>query len=250
MANGSAGDGGVSVGAWLNLTDPAAASTLVDAGFDWLCVDEQHGGPTPADTARVAAAVAAEIRLLVRVAWNRPEHIGRALDTGATGVIVPMVQSADEAAAAAAACRYAPKGGRSWGPTPRTFATQGPDPASANAAVTCLVMVETPQAVAEVDAIAAVPGVDGIFVGPFDLSLALGVPVDDLIADDADTSPLARVVSACRSQGILAGAYAGSPARARPLRDRGFELIAVTSDTELLRSTGRDTVTAARESLR
>jgi 4-hydroxy-2-oxoheptanedioate aldolase len=243
-------NGRTSVGAWLSLTDPAAASLLAGAGFDWLCVDEQHGGPTPADTARIAAAVAGDVRLFVRVAWNRPEYINRALDSGATGVIVPMVQSAEDAAAAAAACRYPPVGGRSWGPTARTFATQGPDAASANAAVACLVMVETPDALAHVDAIAAVPGVDGIFVGPFDLSLSLGLNVDEMLADDSDASPLARVVAACREHGIVAGAYAGSAVRARPLRDRGFELIAVTTDAELLSSAGRDTVSAARESLR
>ncbi|MCU1437530.1 MAG: 2-keto-3-deoxy-L-rhamnonate aldolase, partial [Naasia sp.] len=109
---------------------------------------------------------------------------------------------------------------------------------------------ETPDALADVDAIAAVPGVDGIFVGPFDLSLALGVPVDDLLADASRDSPLARVVAACRRNGIVAGAYAGSAARARPLRDRGFELIAVTTDTELLRSAGRDTVVDLRDRLR
>jgi 4-hydroxy-2-oxoheptanedioate aldolase len=250
LARRRASGGRAAIGAWLNLTDPASASALAEAGFDWLCVDEQHGGPTPADTGRIAAAVARDVRLFVRVAWNRPEYIGRALDTGATGVIVPMVQSAEEATAAAAACRYAPAGGRSWGPTSRTLQTQGPDSASANAAVTCLVMVETPAALDRVDEIAATPGVDGIFVGPFDLSLALGRPVDDVLADDSADAPLPRIVAACRGRGIMAGAYAGSPERARKLRERGFDFLAVTTDTELLRTGGAGTVAAAVQSLR
>lgn len=245
--------GAASGGAWLTLTDPLAGYLLASAGFSWLCIDEQHGGAGPADTAAlIGAATAATAgsgpaaEVLVRVPWNRPEHIGRALDSGARGVIVPMVDSAAEAADAAAACRYPPRGRRSWGPSRTGYAVPGAGLVSeSNDRVLCLVMIETPAALDRVEEIAAVPGVDGIFVGPFDLSIALGRPVDDVLADGAPDAPLPRIIAACRAAGVVAGAYAGSVERAATLRERGFDLLAVASDTELLQSAARAAATEA-----
>jgi 4-hydroxy-2-oxoheptanedioate aldolase len=252
--------GSAAAGAWLNLTEPLAGYLLATAGFDWLCVDEQHGGAGPADTAALIGAAAgaagpadgrgAGPEVLVRVSWNRPEHIGRALDSGARGVIVPMVESAAEAAAAASACRYPPRGRRSWGPSRTGYAVPGGGVvAESNDRVLCLVMVETPDALDRVEEIAAAPGVDGIFVGPFDLSIALGRDVDDVLADDAPDAPLPRIAAACRAAGIVAGAYAGSVERAAVLRERGFDLLAVTSDSELLQSAARAAAAEARARL-
>ncbi|WP_108252505.1 HpcH/HpaI aldolase family protein [Planctomonas deserti] len=274
--------GTASLGAWLTLTEPLAGYLLAGSGFDWLCVDEQHGGAGPADTARligaVAAAAAAGVsdaagaaggpagagsgaagatgpdsatEVLVRVPWNRPEHIGRALDSGARGVIVPMVESAAEAGEAAASCRYPPHGRRSWGPSRTGYAVPGAGAVGeSNDRVLCLVMIETPAALDRVEEIAGVPGVDGIFVGPFDLSIALGRPVDDVLADGGPDAPLPRIVAACRAVGVLAGAYAGSVERAAALRDRGFDLLAVASDADLLQSAARAAATDARTRLR
>jgi 4-hydroxy-2-oxoheptanedioate aldolase len=250
--------GVASPGAWLNLTEPVAGYLLATAGFDWLCIDEQHGGAGPADTAALIGAATAAAgatggvppEVLVRVSWNRPEHIGRALDSGARGVIVPMVESEAQAEAAASACRYPPRGRRSWGPSRTGYAVPGGGTvAESNERVLCLVMIETPRALDRIEAIAAVPGVDGIFVGPFDLSIALGLAVDDLLADGAPDAPLSRISAACRAAGILAGAYAGSVDRAEVLRERGFDFVAVTSDTELLQSAARAAATDARARL-
>ncbi len=98
----------------------------------------------------------------------------------------------------------------------------------------CAVMVETALAIENLDAIAATPGLDMVFVGPFDLSLALGLDVDDLLTDRAQQAPLPTIVRACREAGILAGAYAGSPARAKVLSQQGFTWIAVATDTGVL----------------
>ncbi|MFD3445076.1 HpcH/HpaI aldolase/citrate lyase family protein [Microbacteriaceae bacterium 4G12] len=262
--------GTASPGAWLTLTEPLAAYLLASAGFDWLCVDEQHGGAGPADTAAVIGAAAAAggagaasglsgasgsdgpsaAEVLVRVPWNRPEYIGRALDSGARGVIVPMVESAAEAEEAAAACRYPPRGRRSWGPSRTGYAVPGAGAVTeSNDRVLCLVMIETPAALDRVEEIARVPGVDGIFVGPFDLSIALGRPVDEVLADGAPDAPLPRIVAACRAAGVIAGAYAGSVDRAAALRDRGFDLLAVASDTDLLQSAAQAAATEARARL-
>ena len=208
---------------------------MAAAGLDWVCIDQQHGWSAGHDAGDLVTAVrAAGAHALVRVAWNRPEEIGRVLDGGAEGVIVPMVESAEEARAAVAAVRYAPEGRRSWGSARTPYTSVPSDVPAANSSNACLVMVESVQAVERVQEIAAVDGVDGIFLGPFDLALALGTPLPALLADRSDTSPLGRVVAACREHGIVAAAYGGTLARAKVLREHGFTMLAVSSDDALV----------------
>jgi len=229
------------------LGTPAAASLMARVGADWLALDAQHG--LYDDAALIAAVPAADpVPVRVRVAENNAALIGRALDAGASGVIVPMVQTAAQAAAAAAACRYAPRGIRSWGPLAAYRGETPVPPEQADAAVSCAVMVETADALADVEAIAAVAGVDEVFVGPFDLAIALGVSVSDLLADDRPGNPLTTVVDACRRAGTLAGAFAGSIEAARTLAARGFTSLAVAVDTQLIAAAGAATVTQARRS--
>ena len=227
-------------GLWLSSADPQLAHALASA-FDWACIDEQHGYATAGDTGRLIDAVqAAQRPALVRVAWNRPELIGRALDSGATGVIVPMVESADEARQAVRAARYAPYGRRSLGPIRSSLGSRRLSIADAEAGTVCLVMVESPEALERVNEIAATPGLDGIFVGPFDLSLSLGREVDELLSDTSAEAPIGRIVEACRLHGIVAAGYAGALDRAPILRQCGFAAIAATSDTELVQLAARE----------
>jgi 4-hydroxy-2-oxoheptanedioate aldolase len=220
---------------------------MAAAGLDWVCIDQQHGWNAGQDCTDLVAAVrAAGAHALVRVSWNRPEEIGRALDGGAEGVIVPMVESAAEARAAVAAARYAPQGRRSWGAARAPYSAVPADPPTANAATACLLMIESAQAVQHVEEIAAVEGVDGIFLGPFDLALALGVPLDELLADRGPGSALGRVVAACRQHGIVAAAYGGSVPRAQALREHGFTVLAVGSDDALLTDASATLVAQAR----
>jgi 4-hydroxy-2-oxoheptanedioate aldolase len=240
----------LSTGVWGNLLDPRVAHAIARADFDWVCIDQQHGYAAGHDALDLVAAVrAAGTHALVRVAWNRPEAIGRALDVQADGVIVPMVQSAAEARAAVAATRYPPEGGRSWGGTRGSVAPTANDVVATNASTACLVMVETPDAVEQVDEIAAVEGVDGIFLGPFDLSIAYGLPIQELIDDRGTRSPLGRVVAACRRNRITAGAYGGTLDRAAALRAHGFTMLAVTSDDALVAQAGAATAAEARTRL-
>jgi len=240
----------LSVGIWANLRDPRVAHAMARADLDWVCVDQQHGYAAGTDTLDLVAAVRAAGRhALVRVPWNRPETIGQALDVGADGVIVPMVESAEDARAAVAATRYAPEGRRSWGGTRSPVAPSANDPAVTNASTACLVMVETPAAVEQVEEIAAVDGVDGIFLGPFDLSIAYGMPISELVDDRGNASPLRRVVAACRRNGIAAGAYGGTLDRSVALRSSGFTMLAVTSDDALVASAAAATAAEARSRL-
>ncbi|MFI7742848.1 HpcH/HpaI aldolase/citrate lyase family protein [Kocuria rhizosphaericola] len=231
--NGNGNGNGVRAGVWATLGDVRTALALERAGFGWMGVDAQHGH---FDDAAVRGLFALRrdpsVPVLVRVAANDPTLIGRALDAGADGVVVPLVQDAEQAEAAVAAAHYPPRGARSWGPLP------GARDAAAGVAAAprplCAVMVETAPAVAGVRAIAAVPDLDMVFVGPFDLALALGRDVDQLLADTAEDAPLPTIVRACREARVLAGAYAGSPQRAAALRAQGFSWIAVTTDAGVL----------------
>ncbi|GAA1307962.1 HpcH/HpaI aldolase family protein [Saccharothrix xinjiangensis] len=235
-------------GLWVGCTDSRVVRATAGAGFDWACVDEQHGGAAGGrdNTDLISAVRAAGVPAFVRVAWNRPELIGRALDSGADGVVVPMVDGVEQARAAAAAARYAPRGTRSFGPVRSVDAVAVAAPERADAEVLCLVMVETARGLAAVDDIAAVDGVDGVFVGPFDLSLALGLDVAALVADGGADAPLRRVVRACRANGVLAGAYAGSVERAALLRASGFTMIAAVDDLTMIARSAGEAAAAAK----
>lgn len=221
-------------GVWAALGDARTTLALERAGFGWVGLDAQHGHFDDASL-RGFFALRHEksAPVLVRVAANDLTLIGRALDSGADGVIVPLVQDAQQAEAAVAAALYPPRGTRSWGPLPGTGAHPGGSESMPRPL--CAVMVETARAVADVGVIAATPDLDMVFVGPFDLALALGVDVDELLADTDEGAPLPTVVRACREAGVLPGAFAGSPERAAALRVHGFSWIAVTTDSGVLR---------------
>lgn len=231
-AHAPAGMVDVSRGVWTFTADADLLLRLAKAGFDWVALDAQHG---PVDRAALHALgrtlAPFGTRVVVRVpAAVAPEWIGAALDAGAEVVIVPSVTGHAEAVAAARASRYPPEGERSWGPFAPVWGRTALDPDAANAAVRCLVMVETTGALADIDAIAATAGVDGLFVGPFDLARALGTTVDALLDDRSAGNALGEVVAAARRHGILVGAFAGTPGNARRLRAHGISCLAVTTD--------------------
>ncbi|WP_382305128.1 HpcH/HpaI aldolase/citrate lyase family protein [Herbiconiux sp. UC225_62] len=231
-----------STGLWATLGHPHTAAAMAVDGIDWICLDAQHGR---FDDAAMLDALdhlrLRRTRVLVRVLAARDDVIGRALDGGADGVIVPLVSSAAEAGESVAAAFYPPIGRRSWGP----MIDPAPNPAQANEHVLCAVMVETAEALDRVEEIAATPHLGMIFVGPFDLSLALGLDLEEMI-DDLDTnSPLQRVVRACRSAGIAAGVFAGAPERASRLRRHGFDAVSISTDARVLADGAAAAVSAA-----
>ena len=232
------------LGVWAVLGEPRTAAALEHAGFDWLVLDAQHGHFDDR-AVRETLALRREHRVpvLVRTRANDAGLIGRALDAGADGVVVPLVQTAAEAEAAVAAANYPPRGIRSWGPLPgleRIDASTGAPPVPFVA-----VMVETAQGLGDVEAIARTPGVDLVFVGPFDLSLSLGTTVDGLLGDDP--SALRRILAACEAAGVAAGAFGASVPRARRFIELGFTWVIAALDTGVLDAGGRiaDEVRAA-----
>ena len=236
VATGPAGLAAPSRGIWTFTGDIDLLCRLAGSGVDWLAVDAQHG---PVDRSALHAIGRAlgsgtGAPFVVRVPGVDAGWIGAALDAGAAAVVVPSVTGVADAVTAARASRYPPTGDRSWGPFAPLWAGTAPDPATADAAVRCLVMVETVGAMTAVEDLAATPGVDGLFVGPLDLALALGTTVDALLADHRPGNPLGRVVEAGRAHGILVGAFAGDAAKARLLREHGIGCLAVTTDVAVV----------------
>lgn len=225
------GMAGHSRGVWTFSADVDLLRRLASSGFDWLALDAQHGPVDRSGLHTVGRALAgAGAAVVVRVPAVDPAWIGAALDAGAAAVVVPSVTGTADAVRAARASRYPPEGDRSWGPFAPLWGGPAPGPAAANATVQCLVLVETAGALADVDEIAATPGVDGLFVGPFDLALGLGTTVDALLDDHAPGNPLGVVVAAAARHGVLVGAFAGSPGHAARLRRHGIHCLAVTTD--------------------
>jgi 4-hydroxy-2-oxoheptanedioate aldolase len=166
--------GHTTLGCWAAIPSPFSTELLATMGFDWITVDMQHG---LADYATMVGAMQAlrahGIPGLVRVPSNDPGLVGRVLDAGAIGVVVPMVNTPAAAEAAVRACRYPPLGTRSWGPARAALGRPEYGPELANDETICVVMLENPEAAAQADAILSVPGVDAVYIGPWDLSLTV-----------------------------------------------------------------------------
>ena len=227
--------GRTTMGAWLSVPSSVSAEAAARVGFDFICVDTQHG----AIDYQVATTMLQAIALgagapIVRVPWNEPGIIGKMLDAGAEGVVVPMVNSAAEAEAVVRASRYAPTGSRSWGPSLTSM--RHPDYfAWARDNVAVIPMIETVEAIGRIDDILATPGVDAIYVGPADLSVSLGLPPGNNDDRPAFTEALETIVAACRRAGVVPGIHASGSLSARRL-EQGFQMITVASDLLSIRS--------------
>jgi 4-hydroxy-2-oxoheptanedioate aldolase len=212
------------------LREPMTAEAAARMGYDYVVVDLQHGvASDPEALAMMQAAEAAGAIPVARVSTNHPMTIGRALDAGALAVIVPMVNSADDARAAVAACRYPPMGSRSYGPVAAISRYSDDYALVANETVCCLVMIETVEALANLDEILSVPGIDGVYVGPVDLSLTLGLPPRPDNSDPVFIDAIDRILGACSAHGIVPAIHADQRLAAGWI-ERGFRMITVGYD--------------------
>ncbi|HVC33444.1 MAG TPA: aldolase/citrate lyase family protein [Chloroflexota bacterium] len=233
----------VSVG-WLGSADGYVVETMAQAGFDALVVDMQHGMAIGPDRAAAAFQVISttETVPVVRVPWNDPVPIQYALDAGAYGVIVPMVNSREEALKAVGACRYPPLGYRSNGAN-RVRYYAGPDYfAHANQQVICLVMIETVEAVERIEEIASVPGLDGFYIGPTDLAISLGLPPRLDHPDARHATACQKVLDAARAHGLTAGLHCTGPEEGRRRCSQGFNFNAIGGDVGFVAAGARATL--------
>jgi 4-hydroxy-2-oxoheptanedioate aldolase len=237
--------GEVTYGGWLSIPSSFSAEVMAHQGFDWLCIDMQHGVIDYQVAVTMLQAISTTAATpIVRVPWNEFGIIGRMLDAGAMGIIVPMVNTPGEARAAVAACRYFPAGARSYGPT-RAALYAGADYFDhANEEVACIPMIETKQALAGLDDILSVPGIDAVYVGPADMSITLGLPPR---MDNGGAFEDARVAIAegCKRHGVTAGTH-GNAHLARKHADAGYRMITVYHDVVALASGAAADLTTAR----
>lgn len=236
------------VGYWVTLDSPVSTERIARLGYDYVALDAQHGllgysgllaGLTAIDAGGGSVG-------LVRVEANDPTYIGKALDAGAGGVIVPLVDDAVGAAAAVAAAHYPPGGRRSYGPM-RSGLRVGPIPADADATVVVLAMIETPAGLANIEEICATPGLDGIYVGPSDLCLAVGgaFPNDPAVADVFEEA-LTRIRDTAAKAGNAAGIHTPDGANAARRLAEGYTFATVSSDLAHLEQAARTHLDTAR----
>jgi len=239
-------------GLWAGIPSSITPELAGLAGYDYVCVDLQHGLNTEATLVSMfQAAQAGGAVPLARLAWNEPWLIMRALDLGAAGVILPLIDSAAEAARAVEACRYPPHGKRSYGPVRAELVVGSTSPDELGNDALCIAMIETRDGLDNLDEIAATPGLDGLYIGPSDLSLALGLPPRAVAVDPGEdrqalADAIERVHDACTANGLIPGMHCAAGQAAAKYADAGFKLITVGVDTSWYKAAIRRELDTAR----
>jgi 4-hydroxy-2-oxoheptanedioate aldolase len=241
-------EGRAAFGLWAVTPGTIGAEILAEAGADYVCVDQQHGVIDYDSMVPMFQVIRGRgAAPITRVLSNDPFLIMKSLDAGSWGVIVPLVNSAGDAARAVSACRYPPQGVRSFGPVLAAGVVGSRDPEELGGEVLCLVMVETREALERVDEIAATPGLDGIYIGPSDLALSLGLPPTLEVKEEKHVEAVRRIRESCHEHGIAAGIHSPSGEWAKQHAEAGFDLITVASDAPLLRRAALREMDKARE---
>jgi 4-hydroxy-2-oxoheptanedioate aldolase len=226
--------------AWCMLAAPIVAETVAREGFSAVVLDSQHGlWDTASVIAGIGALAHAGATPVVRVPLNDFAFVSRALDFGAEAIIAPMINSAADARAFASVAKFPPLGERSWGPQ-RAMTLQGKTATvdylrEANDGTLTLAMIETPAALAAVDAIAATPGIDALFIGPYDLSTALSGGTAQDVQAPAVERAIDQICAAAKKAGKIPGIYCRDAERALAMAKRGFRFVTVGSDQGFLR---------------
>lgn len=236
------------INAWLMIPSTFAAEAVARAGWDSATIDIQHGLLDYLSAVHLIQAVqAVGVTPLVRVPWNEPGIIGKVLDAGAWGVICPMVNTASDAQAFARACLYPPLGSRSFGPVrARHYGGDQPYHEIANDAILVLPQIETREAVDNIDAILDVPGIGGIYIGPGDLGLSLGLK-PTLDREEPEVLEIyRRLIVATAARGLVAGIQNATSAYALRMAEFGFTFLTVSADLGFLASGARDSVQSFR----
>jgi 4-hydroxy-2-oxoheptanedioate aldolase len=227
--------GKLQIGLWSSLCSNMAAEIIADSGFDWILLDTEHSpNEIPGLMAQMQAGMRGTATPIVRPAWNDAVLIKRILDIGAQSILVPFVQDADEARRAVAAAYYPPVGIRGTASSARgsRYGRVGNYLKNANAEICVLVQVETRSALAQIEAIAAVDGIDGVFIGPSDLAASLG-HIGDMQHRDVQAA-IEDAGRRLKKAGKAAGILTGNEDEARRYIDWGYTFVAVGSDVGLL----------------
>lgn len=242
-------EGKAVVNGWLAIPSGFSAEVMAKAGWDSLTVDMQHGVQDyQSMVACYQGMQAREVTPLVRVPWNEPGIIGKCLDGGAMGVICPMINTRAQAEAFVAACRYPPLGTRSNGPIRAgVYGEVGGYVKTANSEVLCMPMIETQEALNNLEAILDVPGINGIYVGPSDLGFSLGLEPRQDREEPQILKIYERLIKECGKRGIAPGLHNLTPAYAARMIGMGFRFVTLANDSGLLLRAAQAAVAAVRQ---
>jgi 4-hydroxy-2-oxoheptanedioate aldolase len=236
---------------WLSIANSFSAEVMAAQNFDSLTVDTQHGIVDYADAVTMLQAMRASgVTPLVRVPWLDPAPIMKALDAGAFGIICPMINSRAQAERLVSYMRYPPRGTRSFGPARANFSAGENYAAEANDEVVCLAMIETAEAMKNLEEIVSTPGLDGVYVGPADLTL--GVSNGDLPPGFDREEPemiaaIKQILAAAKGAGIRAGLHCGSPDYAARAIGWGYDLVTLSNDVRMLAGAASASLGRTRE---
>ena len=241
------------INGWLSAACAFTAEIMAAQGYDSLTVDIQHGlvGYETATT-MLQAMRASAVTPMVRVPWLAPGDIMKALDAGAYGIICPMINNRVEAERFVSCMRYPPHGLRSFGPTRALFSAGADYGQHADQEVLALAMIETADAMSNLDAIVATPGLDGVYIGPADLTLGLTGRKYATGFDREEPEMVAAIQTVLRkahNAGIRAGLHCGTPVYAAKAVGWGFDLVTISNDVRLLAGAAQASVAAARQSI-
>ena len=235
------------VNGWLAIPSGVSAEGMAHSGFDSLTIDMQHG-PIHYDSAlpMLQAISTTNVMPLARVPWNEPGIIMKMLDAGAYGIICPMINTAAECEAFVGACRYPPKGYRSYGPTRVSMYAGEGYAENANGTILTFAMIETAQALDNLEAILSVEELDAIYVGPADLSQSLGGKPGSDWTDGAAAEAIEHIVKVAKNKGIYAGIHCTQPSHALKMVDIGYQFVTLFSDLGLLRAKAKEVTDIAK----
>jgi 4-hydroxy-2-oxoheptanedioate aldolase len=242
--------GGAVLNGWCAIPSGFSAELMAHLGWDSLVIDTQHGlVGYESMVAMLQGISTTAVVPLVRVSWNDPADIMKALDAGAYGIICPMVNSRADCERFVGACRYAPRGYRSSGPL-RALLYAGADyPTKANDTIVTLAMIETREALGALDEIAATPELDALYIGPSDLSVSLGLPHGLDRSEEIVLAAIRSVLATCRRHRIKACMHTGSAAYAKRMLEMGFDFVTVLSDSRLITLAGAPVVAEVRAAM-
>jgi 4-hydroxy-2-oxoheptanedioate aldolase len=239
------------INGWLSIACPFTAEIMAAQGYDSITIDLQHGlvGYEVATT-MLQAMRASAVTPLVRVPWLDPAAIMKSLDAGAYGVICPMINTREEAERLVSYVRYPPHGVRSFGPTRANFSAGTDYGQHADAEVLCFAMIETADAVANLEAIVATPGLDGVYIGPADLTLGLTgrrYPTGFDREEPEMVEAIQTILHKAHQAGIRACLHNGTPTYAAKAIGWGFDLVTISNDVRLLAGAAQASVATARK---
>jgi 2-dehydro-3-deoxyglucarate aldolase/4-hydroxy-2-oxoheptanedioate aldolase len=239
--------GGAFIGAFICLPSPESAEIFAELGYDWLIIDTEHGPFDTLTAQRMLQAVGKRCPCVVRVPSNEDAWIKKALDIGPAGVLVPLVNTAEVAARVARACKYAPEGVRGMGGArAHRYGVGFQDyVANANQTILAVVQAEHIEAVENITSIVKVPGIDAVFVGPYDLSASMGKPGQT--QDPSVQAAIRKVRDAVLSAGLKLGIYCSDPESARSLMQQGYTLIGMSTDLNYLSGSAAAALSAAKK---